>query len=262
MTLMRRSVATSDGQVTYGETGQGRPLVILHSLLTDSRAFDSVIPELPSRILTLDLPGFGGTDQVDDGIEGFADLMSAAASELCSDGPPTVMGNGLGSFVALAMAVRHPDVVGRLVLVGAGATFPAEARPAFGNMADLVDAQGMTAVIPVALRRIFTEEYLEGHPEQGEERAWVLANTDPEAFTTACRALQQLDLTEQVGEVAVPTLIVVGEEDQATPPAMAVGLHDLLPESRLAVLPGVAHAPQLQDPAGFVKTVKPFLEEQ
>lgn len=261
MTMVRNSVTTSAGQVTYGEKGRGRPLVILHSLLTDSRAFHSVVPDLPGRIITLDLPGFGGTDRVASGIEGFADLMAAAVRRLCSDEPPTVMGNGLGSFVALAMAIRHPEAVDRLVLVGSGATFPEEARPAFANMASLVESDGMAAAAPVALRRIFTEDYLTRHPEQAEERTRVLAGTNPEAFITACRALEQVDLTERVGGITASTLIVVGSDDQATPPELARRLHDLLPDSRLVVLPGVAHAPQLQDPTGFVEAVQRFLEE-
>lgn len=261
-TVSTKTVITRQGRVSYGVTGDGPAMVILHSLLTDRKAFDPVIPDLPGRIVTLDLPGFGTSDHALPTIEAFADLMAAAVDEICAeDDPPTVVGNGLGSFVSLAMAIGHPEVVGRLVLVGTGATFPEEARPAFGNMADLVASEGMTAVTPVALRRIYTGDYLAGHPDEAEERASVLANTDPEAFITACRALQHLDLTEGVGEITVPTLIVVGEDDQATPPEMAAGLHELLADSRKIVLPGVAHAPQLQDPAGFIKAIEPFLEE-
>jgi 3-oxoadipate enol-lactonase len=63
-----------------------------------------------------------------------------------------------------------------------------------------------------------------------------------------------------VGGVTTPTLIVVGKEDQATPPQMARELNDLLPNSELVILPGVAHAPQIQEPTTFVETIGHFLE--
>jgi 3-oxoadipate enol-lactonase len=150
--------------------------------------------------------------------------------------------------------------VSRLVLVGAGATFPEQARPAFANMAQLVATSGMSAVTPTALRRIFTDDFLETHPEETAERVRVLEASDPEVFVTACLALQEVDFTDGASDLAIPTLIVVGEEDQATPPAMAATLDGLLPDSRVVVLPGIAHAPQLQDPDGFIQTISSFLE--
>ena len=118
----------------------------------------------------------------------------------------------------------------------------------------------MSAVTPVALRRIFTEEYLEAHPEAAAERGDVLNRTDPGSFVAACLALRDVDLTDAAASVEVPVLIVVGDRDAATPPAMAEALDRLLPDSRVEVLPGIAHAPQLQDPAGFLTVVTGFLE--
>ncbi|HET8740003.1 MAG TPA: alpha/beta hydrolase [Acidimicrobiia bacterium] len=249
---------TGLGRVSYAETGEGKPTVILHSLLTDRRAFDPVIPSLPGRTITLDLPGYGQTDSAAS-IEEFADRMAAAVQVLCPE-PATVMGNGLGSFVALGMAIRHPELVARMILAGAGATFPEAARPAFGNMANLAEEGGMSAVAPVALARIFTEDFIETHPTEAKERVDVLERTDPKVFAAACRALQNVDFSSSVADLSMPTLIVVGERDQATTPEMAHQLAGLIPNSRLVVLPGIAHAPQLQDPPGFVQTVVGFME--
>jgi len=255
----QRLVETPHGRVSYVESGSGKPLVILHSLLTDRRAFDGVIPFLPGRVIALDLPGHGQSHRSDPSIEAFADQMAAAVAEICPE-PATVMGNGLGSFVALGLAIRHSELVDRLVLVGAGSTFPEQARPAFDNMAQLVESSGLAAVAPTALRRIFTEGYLETHPEEAAERTRALETGDPEVFVAACRAIQNVDFTEEARNVSVPTLIVVGEEDQATPPEMATALAALLADARVVVLPGIAHAPQLQDPRGFIDTISGFVE--
>lgn len=260
MDTVTRTTTTERGPVSYGEHGSGPPIALFHSLLTDRTAFDPVLDGLPGKSLTFDLPGFGATAPETD-IDGFADSMAAAISTVC-DGeiPVTVVGNGLGAFVALGVATRHPELVRRLLLVGCGATFPEEAKPAFANMAGLVDEGGMHAVTPVALRRIFTEEYLDEHPEAAAERGEVLARTDPKAFVTACLALRSVDFTGAAPDVDMPVLIVVGDSDAATPPAMAAELDLLLPDSRVVVLAGIAHAPQLQDPAGFLAAVNEFLE--
>lgn len=254
-------VATAGGNVSYSDAGSGEIRVLLHSLLTDRAAFDPIAGLLGGRVIGVDLPGFGATDQVVPDIDRYAHLIGAFIASLEADpGQITLVGNGLGAFVALGTAIHHGDVFDRLVLVGCGAGFPNAAKTAFENMAALVEAGGMESVIPVALRRIFTEDYLEAHPEMGEDRTEVLRRTDPEAFITACRALHRLDYAAAAPSVANPTLIVVGDRDQATPPAMAEELHGLIPQSSLVRMPGLAHAPHIQAPDEFAATIRPFLE--
>jgi 3-oxoadipate enol-lactonase len=254
------TVETSHGPVSYAHKGEGAPLVLLHSLLTDRRAFDRVIGKLPGRIIAIDLPGFGATALTEPSIESYASLINSAVRAICGEHESvTVMGNGLGAFVGLGMAIGDGNMLDRLVLVGCGVTFPEEARPAFGGMIEAVESGGLPAVTPIALRRIFTEQYLEAHPEEAEERSSIMAATDPEAFMRACRALQRVDFRDRLADVEVPTLIIVGEEDQATPPEMAIELNDSMPASTLVILPGVAHAPQIQDPASFVSSLGHFV---
>jgi 3-oxoadipate enol-lactonase len=255
------SVDTPNGPVSYAQQGEGPPIVLLHSLLTDRQAFDRVTVDLPGRVIAIDLPGFGGTALTGPSIGEYAALMSGAIRAISADEPVTVMGNGLGAFVALGMAVAGEIALDKLVLVGCGPAFPESAKPAFSAMIDGVEAGGMAAVTSTALRRIFTDEYLADHPDEAEQRSRVLANTDPKSFVTACRALQQVDFTDRLGDVGIPTLIVVGEDDEATPPEMARALHDSLPDSKLVILPGAAHAPQIQEPAAFVNAIRDFLEE-
>jgi 3-oxoadipate enol-lactonase len=252
---------TPHGVVSYTDTGSGDARVMLHSLLTDRAAFDSVSGLLGGRVISIDLPGFGETDRVEADIDDYAHLIGAFLETL--EVPPreiTLVGNGLGAFVALGTAIHHGGTFDRLLLVGCGARFPDPAKTAFENMVGLVQEGGMEAVIPVALRRIFTEDYLEEHPDMAEERAAVLRRTDPKAFVTACEALRGLDYAAAAVGVNNPTMITVGEEDQATPPAMAEELHALIAESSLVRMPGLAHAPHLQSPGDLAAVVRPFLE--
>ncbi len=71
------SVVTPLGRVSFQATGVGRPIVLIHSLLTDRRAFDRVTPFLTGRLIAVDLPGFGETTPTIPEIEAFADLIGA-----------------------------------------------------------------------------------------------------------------------------------------------------------------------------------------
>lgn len=261
MAILEESVVeTPLGTVSYAAAGEGPITVALHSLLTDRGAFDAVAGSLGGRFVTVDLPGFGRTDPAQPDIDDYAHRVAAAFESAGIDGDVTLIGNGLGAFVALGVAIHHGDLIDRLILVGCGAGFPEPAKAAFTNMSEAVTTGGLEAVIPIALRRIFTEDYLGAHPDIAEARAEVLRRTDPEAFVTACTALHALDYRPLAPSVTTPTLIVVGEEDEATPPQLAEELHDLIQGSTLVRLPGVAHAPQIQDPDGFLRAIEQFTE--
>jgi len=258
-TLEANVVDTGLGKVSYSDTGEGPVRLALHSLLTDRNAFDRVAGPIGGRFIAMDLPGFGATGPAKPDIDDYAHLV-ASLIETLGLNRPTLIGNGLGAFVALGTAIHHGDLVGKLLLIGCGAWFPDAAKTAFTNMISTVEGGGLEAVVPIALRRIFTVDYLERNPDMAEERAEVLLRTDPGAFINACVALRGLDYRAEAPSVAHSTLVVVGEDDQATPPALAEELHGLIAGSTMVRLPGLAHAPQIQDPAVFVEVIREFLE--
>jgi 3-oxoadipate enol-lactonase len=250
------------GRVSSVRAGRGPALILLHSLLTDRGVFDRVVPALATgwTVHAIDLPGFGSTPPVSSSIDAYADVVGAVMVDGGFDPATTaIMGNGLGAFVALGTAVRHGDRFDRLVLVGCGAAFPPAAAEAFPKMAAAAADGGMEAVVERALARIFPGNYIETHPEEADERRRVLLSTRPEVFAAACGALAAVDYSTWAASVSNPTLIVVGSEDTATPPAMAEQLHALIDGSKLVRLEGLGHAPQLQDPARFVTAVASFL---
>jgi 3-oxoadipate enol-lactonase len=255
-------VDTANGAVSYDRVGDGPALILLHSLLSDRDVFSRIIPRLAERhtVFAVDLPGFGGTTPTGVGIDRQADVVGSLIETLDLGGSSTaVMGNGLGAFVALGTAIRHGERFGKLVLVGCGAGFSEAAKVPFHAMIDRVETGGMEAVLEVAVRRIFTEDFIDANPEMTEERRTVLRRTNPAVFMDACRSLIELDYTGEVGAIANPTLIVVGSEDSATPPSLGRDLAGRIPGAAFVELPGVAHAPQLQDPSGFLAVVEPFL---
>ena len=83
---------------------------------------------------------------------------------------------------------------------------------------------------------------------------------DPAVLASACRALATLDLDADLARVRNPTLIVVGAQDEATPPMLGRALADRLTNAQLIELPGLGHCPHIQDPDAFVAAIAPFLD--
>lgn len=250
----------ANGSVAVSISGQGAPLWLFHSLLADRDSFAAVRSPLATRFAVHlpELPGFGASAAVEGGIAAVADRMAAALRDRGGE-PPVVIGNGYGGFVALQMAIRHPTLLRRLVLADCGACFSEPGRQAFRAMAAGVEAGGPSRIADVAMRRLFAPDFQEAHPDLMAQRRAAFLRTDPEVLVAACHALAELDLRDDLRKVQIPVLVLVGEQDEATPPPMSRELAALLPDARLVVLDGCAHVPQLQDPERFLAAVDPFV---
>jgi 3-oxoadipate enol-lactonase len=256
-------LAAGRGALTAVRTGAGRDLVVLHSLLADRHAFDPVLPALAAkhRVTLINLPGFNGSQPA---MLALMDAYVAAIEDGFDEfkiGPDAVlMGNGFGGTVALAFALAHSDRIGKLVLSDAAAGFPPEGRQAFALMAQKVADQGLAAVAEIAAKRVHSPAYLAAHPEAIEQRKELLLGIDPKAFHAACRILQETDLTPLLHHLIVPTLVVCGEFDQATPPALNKLIASKVPGARYVELPGCGHCPPLEQPEAFLAAIRDFVE--
>lgn len=255
------SISVRDGVLDIAESGAGKPVVLLHSLLADRTIFDRIVPMLARtrRVIVPDLPGFGGSSSAGATIEGIADRISGLFDALNLGTGADVLGNGFGGFVASTLAIRHGGKFDRLVLADTGLAFSPEGKQSFYAMAERVRQAGMGAIIDVAMKRLFPEDYIAAHPEVFAERRNALLKTNPEFFAEACLALAALDLTSDIATIRNPTLVVVGELDAATPPEMARALACALPKAELIEIPGCGHAPMAQAPEAFIKTISGFL---
>jgi 3-oxoadipate enol-lactonase len=251
----------ANGTVNARETGEGPPLILFHSLLSDRASFDAIVPKLATsfRVIVPELPGFGASQAVDGGLASIADRMAEVVKDAAGGEDATMLGNGYGGFVALQMAIRHPDIATRLVLADCGAAFSEAGREAFRNMAAASKAKGLAAITDVAMRRLFAPEFQAQHPDLMRDRREAFLRSDPAVFRAACGALASLDLRPELTKVKVPVLVMVGEQDEATPPPMSHELAALLPQAHLRIIPGCAHVPQLQSPKLFLELIHDFL---
>ena len=250
-------------QVDVVQAGAGRSLLLLHSLLAERSSFDRILPELISRyrVTVPNLPGYGASGALAPpvSIEDYADWVAEMSAVLQLPPDTAVLGNGLGGFVAVALAARHGSSFGPLIVADALPGFPAEGKAPLRALAARVGEQGMAGALDIAIRRMFPERYIASHPAVIEERKRALATADPTAFGRACLALAELDLAPRLATIANRTLVIVGAEDRTTPPAIARELADAIPAARYMEIPDCGHCPQLEKPQELAALVNRFL---
>src|SRR5260370_3586301 len=157
----------ANGTVNAAQFGDGQRLFLLHSLLSDRASFDAIVPRLSQsfRVIVPELPGFGKSRAVSGGLADVADRMAEAVTDAAGADEAIVLGNGYGGFVALQMAIRHPNIATKLILADCGAAFSANGREAFRNMAAASNARGLAAITDVARRRLFAAQFQADHPD-------------------------------------------------------------------------------------------------
>src|SRR5712672_4305426 len=174
----------ANGTVNAAQFGNGQPLFLLHSLLSDRASFDAIVPRLSQsfRVIVPELPGFGQSRRVSGGLADVADRMAEAVRDAAGGDDAIVLGNGYVGFVALQMAIRHSGIAARLILADCGAAFSEPGREAFRNMAVASKAKGLAAITDVAMRRLFAPEFQAAHPDLMRDRREAYLKTDPDVL--------------------------------------------------------------------------------
>lgn len=248
----------------YEIHGAGRPLILLHGGLGAIEMFGPNLPALAKgrQVIAVDLQGHGRTADIDRplSVELMADDIAALIKHLKLE-RPDVMGYSLGGGVALHTAVRHPEVVGKLVVVST----PFRRN---GFYPEILAQQGQVSAAAAEAMKQTPMYQLYGSIAPRPEDWPRLLEKIGEAMK------QDFDLSKEITTITAPTLVVAGDAD-IFPPSHAVELFGLLgggkrdpgwdgsgrPASRLAILPGLTHYDIFMAPA-LAETVIPFLDAQ
>jgi 3-oxoadipate enol-lactonase len=235
--------------------------VLLHSLGLDRRVWDPLIAPLGRhrRLVVVDLRGHGKSP-VNTGasIEDMADDVAATLAQL-GHRRVSVIGMSMGGCVAQALAVRHPERVDALGLIDTTAWYGPAAATAWGQRAERALADGLRSLSEFQLTRWFSEAFRAANPDVCAELLEVFASNDLGSYAASCRAMGAVDLRDGVQRIDVPTTIVVGELDEATPPEHAEDLHSRIRGSTLHVVPGSKHLTPYERPADVADCLEPIL---
>lgn len=214
-------------------------VVLLHPLALSGGVWGAFADALPGPVRTPDARGHGRS--VWDG-EPFTveDMAADVAASIEGEGPVDVIGMSMGASTGLVLAASRPDLVRRLVLADGTACYGADRVEVWAERAERARTP-RTDQLRFQRDRWFSEWFRRDRPDEVERIARIFLATDSSAHAAACRALGSLDASDRLGAVKAETLVLVGEEDYATPPAMAEELADGIASARLRVLEGTRH---------------------
>ncbi|MCX5371865.1 4-carboxymuconolactone decarboxylase [Streptomyces sp. NBC_00015] len=226
------------------------PVLILGpSLGTTWHMWDRQVPELAQqwRIFRYDLPGHGGAPAYPVG--SVSDLAGRLLATLDALGVQRFgyAGCAFGGAVGVELALRHPERVASLALIAASPRFGTADE--FRQRGVIVRTNGLDPIARSSPDRWFTSGFAAAQPAITEWAVQMVRTTDPGCYIAACEALAAFDVRAEIGLVGVPTLVLVGSDDQVTGPAEARTLVAGIPDARLAVVPGASHLVPVEQPA-------------
>jgi 3-oxoadipate enol-lactonase len=239
--------------------------VLVHGLGgTGTLLWRSQIAELAAeaRVIAYDLRG-SGASEVTPGpytIDLLAEDLGALVDAL-QLGRVALLAHSLGGSIALAYAARSPASVRALVGVGAPVGFPEEARAGLAARAETVEADGMAAVAGTVATNGVSPTFQEQNPEPFQELVAMLAANDPAGYAAQCRALVELDLAGRLGAVEAPVLLIAGDRDGVSPPAVTEANAALVPDGRAVIVEDCGHIMPWERPEALADAAWPFLRE-
>jgi 3-oxoadipate enol-lactonase len=252
-----------DIETAWYEAGSGPPLILVHGLGDDHRAWRRCLPDLmlSRRVILYDLRGHGSTTlgapagTLHQLAEDLAGLIDALELERAA-----VAGFSLGGTIAMRMAVDHPDRVGALVLVATSSRVGKAAAEWYAQRSAMVSASDPE--LKGTIDRD-TEDVYRNSPEELAAGLKIRreSTSDPRGYGNACRALAALGnqpLDPNLPRIRSATLIVTSDLDQLCPPRAAEIVASGIPGSRLHMVEGAGHPIPVERPGELARLILDF----
>jgi 3-oxoadipate enol-lactonase len=259
--------ATRDGTRLAYEVRQGgdpaRRVVLIHSLAMDRDFWRPVVGHLDAAVLLYDCRGHGASDKPAGpySVELFARDLADLLDHV---GWPSalVAGASMGGCIALAFATAYPARTRALGLIDTTAWYGPDAPAQWAERADKAAQSGLAALVGFQTTRWFGDDFRATHADLVKHSVDVFLRNDVKAYVETCRMLGRADLRAALPRLAMPAAMIVGEEDYATPVAMAEVLHRGIAGSTLMVLRGARHLTPLEAPETIAAELDRLLQAQ
>jgi pimeloyl-ACP methyl ester carboxylesterase len=253
--------------LAYADEGPGPVVVLLHGFPLSRAMWQEQLSGIGSiyRVIAPDLRGHGNSP-VPDGVytmDAMADDVVELFETLEIAGPVVVGGLSMGGYVALSLVARYPTRVRALMLMDtrAGADTPEAAQGRDASAKAVLAADSATPVVDAMLPRLFCKLTLEQHPERVEPMRAIMQRISPQGIAGALRGMAcRPDRRGDLPKIAVPTLVLVGEEDVITPPAEAKAMAESIPNARLELIPHAGHMAPYENPSVANAAILRFLK--
>ena len=253
------TVVTNRGKIGFVEQSSGSrtPIIFLHGVGSDKSVWRSQLDHFAAarRTIAFDYPGYGESDFIDGATrDDFADAILGAMDGLGSE-RAHVCGLSLGGVVAIAMHASAPERCASLIIADSFAVHP-DGR-AILDRSVAASQSGMRQLAEARVSALLASE-------DAAIRNGVIdtmSRINSAAYRIGAEAVWLADQTDRAAAIDVPTLMICGDLDPVTPPSLSEELVDLIPNSRLQVIPGASHLANLDKPAEFNRAIDDFLSE-
>ncbi|QNK72450.1 alpha/beta fold hydrolase [Variovorax sp. PAMC28562] len=241
--------------------GEGPIVVLSHALGCDLHMWDGVAALLSRAhtVLRYDHRNHGASEIVPGDLR--IEILAQDAADLIAreaDGEPVhFVGLSMGGMTAQALAVRHPELLKTVVIANSAAHYPDQAS--WTAREETVRTGGIAAIAPGAVSRWLTPGYTSTKDGTAAAQSLkdLLLRNEQQAYIASCKAVAAIDFRESNRRIAVPTLVISGLQDEATPMAMSEAMVAAIPGARLATI-DAAHLSAVERPVEFTQLLIDF----
>ena len=244
------------------EAGAGDAVVMVHAIGCDHRMWDSLAAALAPRfhVIRVDVRGHGKSpvthgpyslEELADDVLGVLDRRGIARAHW--------VGLSMGGMIGQAFALAHPGRLHRLVLANTTSSYGADGRKLWDARIKAVSEGGMAAIADMVMTRYFSDAFRESHPEIVAAFRERVLSTPAQGYLACCAAIRELDFAQELSAIHARTLVIAGEKDAGTPPAMSEEIARRIPGAQLSVIAGAAHLSAVEAADEFNAIVRAFL---
>ena len=256
---MSRVVTSNGRHIGYTEEGVGEatPLVFLHGVGSDKSVWQPQLEYLgrTRHAIAFDYPGYGDSDPAPEGTTR-DDYAAAILSAMRALGIARahVCGLSLGGVIAIALHHAAPDSCASLILADTFAVHP-DGRGIYDR--SLAGSRDLPAMAEARVDFLLAQP---ADPQVRREVIETMSRIDPAAYRIGAEAVWLADQRDRARAIAVPTLVICGEDDKPTPPDLSRELAAMIPGAQLAMMARAGHLTNLEQPARFNALVDDFLQ--
>lgn len=239
----------------YESKGKGRTLILIHGAGGMASYWVNQLFGLSKklRVIAIDLPGHGKSERTKEKetIQRYAEHVVDFMKQI-KLGKAVILGHSMGGLVVQQLALEHPQLVEKLIIVDSGAKFPVQ-----DNFVDLVRNQPEAIGIELLNRLLSPKTLAEGKLSSIMEYFQISPNFDISILADDFEAVGATDLRVRLKEITVPTLIIAGADDMIA--SLSSFLHENIKGSKLEMIPDAGHMPMLEQPGKFNKVILSFI---
>ena len=245
---------------------EGAPVVVLsHSLAANTSMWEAQMPVLTSqyRVVRYDTRGHGHTEAPsgDYTLELLAYDLFGLLDGLQLQQVHYV-GLSMGGMIGQTAALIDPSRFLSLSLCDTSSRIPPDARDAWNDRIKIAQQEGMDALVESTINRWFSTDFERDYPDQVDKVRDMVRGTPVDGFCGCAAAIRELDLTDRLSSIALPTLLIVGEDDPGTPVSAHEIIRDRIAGSELVVIPNALHFSNVEQANVFNAALSNFLQHQ